>query len=194
MGDTRGVRNRLEFAKRRLDELSRMKGGDFGIVPEEERQQPLQEFFFHLVGAIEFLAQTINDARKLGVHEEDVNPRTICEKLPKGDTLMTTLSHLHPQTRHKPLPKDPYSEEGSHFRIMLLRNRVCHHGRNPFHFRQGSEPPCSLFLDPRDRQEKEGSCKPATEELALFWQLVNDKCEHILHDVLGQSYLDNVSV
>jgi len=47
-------------------------GGDFGIVPEIERQQPLQEFLFHLVGAIEFLAQAINDARKLIRDEEAV--------------------------------------------------------------------------------------------------------------------------
>jgi len=180
MNDTRGVRYRLLFAKRRLDELSRMAGGDFSVVPEEERQQPLQEFFFHLVGAIEFLAQTINDAKKLIDSEENVTPFTVCDRLPNIDPIRKTLSNLHPRTRHKPLPKDPYSEEGSHFRIILLRNRVCHHGRNPFHFRRGSEPPCSLFLDPRDRQEKEGSYKPAIEELTLFWKLVNDKCEHIL--------------
>jgi hypothetical protein len=180
MNDTRGVRNRLLFAKRRLDELTKMGGGDFGIVPEIERQQPLQEFFFHLVGAIEFLAQTINDARQLINDEEDVTPGGLCQKLSTGDPLGTILSLLHPQTRHKQLPTDPYSEEGSHFRIILLRNRVCHHNRNPFHFRRGSEPPCSLFLDPRDRQEKKGSYKPAIEELTLFWKLVNDKCEYIL--------------
>jgi len=183
MNDTRGVRNRLLFAKRRLDELTKMGGGDFGIVPEMERQQPLQEFFFHLVGGIEFLAQTINDDRQLIVNEEDVTPGRVCRKLAGGDPVRTILSQLHPQTRNRPMPADPYSEEGSHFRIILLRNRVCHHGRNPFHFRAGTKPvsvPCSLFLDPRDRQEKEGSYKPAIDELTLFWQLVSDKCEHIL--------------
>ena len=179
MDDLRGVRNRLLFAKRRLDELVKL-GGDFGPIPEIERQQPIQEFFFHLVGAIEFLAQTINDDRKLNVDEEQVTPRRVCGKLPSGDPVRTILSQLYPQTRQQPLPANPYSEEGSLFRIILLRNRVCHHGRNPFHFRRGSDPPCSLFLDPRDRQEKEGSSKPAIEELALFWQLVNDKCEQIL--------------
>jgi len=180
MNDTRGVRNRLVFAKRRLDELTAMGGGDFGIVPETERQQPLQEFLFHLVGAVEFLAQAINDARKLINNEEDVTPRKLCQKLPAGDPLGPILGILHPQTRGKQLPTDPYSEEGSHFRVILLRNRVCHHGRNPFHFRPGSETPCSLFLDPRDRQEKAGSHKPAIAELTLFWELVADKCEHIL--------------
>ena len=179
MDDKRGVRNRLLFAKQRLDDLSKLGGGDFSIVPEIERQQPIQEFFFHLVGAIEFLAQTINDARRLGIDEEDVTPDRVCKKLSNGDPIRAIISQLYPKTRRQPLPKDPYSEEGTLFRVILFRNRVCHHGRNPFHFRRGSEPPCSLFLDPRDRQDK-GSCKPAIEELKLFWSVVNNRCEQIL--------------
>ena len=182
MEDKRCVRNRLIFAKQRLADLKKLGGEeeDLGPVSETERQQPMQEFFFHLVGAIEFLAQTVNDTRKLIIDEEDVSPSTICRKLSDGDPIKEILSKLHPQTRGKRLPQDQYSDDASHFRIILLRNRVCHHGRNPFHFRRGSEPPCSLFLDPRDRQEKEGSCKPAIEELSHFWELVNYKCEQIL--------------
>lgn len=180
MDDRRGVRNRLLFARRRLDELSQLGGGDFGIVSEMERQQPIQEFFFHLVGAIEFLTQTINDVKGLGIAEEDVVPDEVCRLLADSDPVKAILGQLHPRTRKKQLPQDPYSDEGSHFRIILLRNRVCHHGRNPFHFRLGSEPPCSLFVDPRNRREKQGSYRSAIEELTLFWGLVNDKCEQIL--------------
>jgi len=179
MDDRRGVRNRLLFARRRLDELSQLGGGNLGTVSEIERQQPIQEFFFHLVGAIEFLAQTITDVRALPINEEDVNPRKVYKHLKDNDLAKPILGQLYPQTRGKQLTQDPYSEEGSHFRIILFRNRVCHHGRNPFHFRVGSEPPCSLFLDPRDRQDK-GSYKPATEELTLLWELVNRKCEQVL--------------
>lgn len=180
MNDKRGVRNRLIFAEKRLDDLGKLEGGDFSIVTEIQRQQPLQEFFFHLVGAVEFLAQTVNDVRNLINDEEDVTPGKVCRKLASGDPVKTILSQLCPPTRHKQLPPDPYSEEGSHFRIILLRNRVCHLARTPFHFRRGgSEPPCSLFLDPRDRNDK-GSYKPAIEELTLFWKLVKDKCEQIL--------------
>ncbi len=180
MKDTIGIGNRLIFAKHRLDELGKLNEGDLSSVQETARQQPLQEFFFHLVGAVEFLAQAINDARMLGLEEEKVTASKVCGKLPTTDPTRTLLEQLHPNTTGKPLPPDPYSEEGSHFRIMLLRNRVCHHGRNPFHFRRGSDPPCSLFLDPRDRKETEGSPRPALEELTLFWNLVNDKCEKIL--------------
>lgn len=179
MEDKRGARNRILFAKRRLDELSQLGGGNFGTVSEIERQQPIQEFFFHLVGAIEFLAQTINDVRSLGIDEESVNPGKVCRYLKDGDPVKLILGKLYPQTRGKRLTQGPYSEEGTLFRIILFRNRVCHHGRNPFYFRVGSEPPCSLFLDPRDRQDK-GSHKSAIEELASFWELVNKKCEQIL--------------
>ena len=110
----RHVRHRLLFAKRRLDELTRLGGpeGDLGTVSEVERQQPLQEFFFHLVGAIEFLSQNVNDTRgRLITDEEDVTPGAVCQRLPAGDTIRTTLSKLHPKTRSEPLPEDPYSED-----------------------------------------------------------------------------------
>lgn len=178
MKDTRFVRNRLLFAKRRLDQLSLMAGGDFGSVSEIERQQPMQEFFFHLVGGIEFLAQAVNDAKILIESEEDVSPREVCRKLPDKDPIKGLLNQLYPPTRRRQLPQDPYSEDGTHFRIILFRNRVCHHGRNPFFFRVGSDPPCSLFLDPRNRTT--GSANPAMDELILFWKLVNDKCEKVL--------------
>jgi hypothetical protein len=178
MEDTRSVRNRLLFAKLRLGQLSLMAGGDFGVVSEIERQQPLQEFFFHLVGAIEFLAQTVNDARKLIASEEDVSPYEVCRRLPDEDPIKELLNQLYPRTRHRQLPQDPYSEDGMHFRIITFRNRVCHHGRNPFCFRVGSDPPCSLLLDPRNR--KICSEKPAMDELTLFWKLVSDKCEKVL--------------
>jgi hypothetical protein len=178
MEDSRYVRNRLLFAKLRLDQLSQIAGGDFGAVSETERQQPLQEFFFHLVGAIEFLAQTVNDSRKLIAGEEDVTPQEVSRKLPNSDPIKGLLRQLYPPTRRRQLHQDPYSEDGSHFRIIAFRNRVCHHGRNPFYFRVGSNPPCSLFLDPRNRSM--GSDKPAMDELILFWTLVNDKCEKVL--------------
>lgn len=179
MDDGRGVRNRLLFAKRRLNDLCELK--DIAGAQELEKQQPLQEFFFHLAGAVEFLAQTINDNRKLGIDQEDVTPIRVSVNLPKGDPVEPILAQLHPRTVKRPLPPDPYSPEGSHFRIILLRNRVCHHGRNAFHYRMGSssEPPCSLSLDPRDKGDK-GSSRPIIEELILFWNLVNDKCEEIL--------------
>ncbi|MFQ6089683.1 MAG: hypothetical protein ACE5K0_12400, partial [Candidatus Methanofastidiosia archaeon] len=70
--------------------------------------------------------------------------------------------------------------EGCHFRIVLLRNRVCHRGHsNFFLFARAEESRVSLFLDPRKRGLGP-SKKPAVDELHHFWDLVNDKCKQVL--------------
>ena len=184
MEDKRGVRDRLYFAQKRLDDLKNLEGKYGGFLhsaQELERQQPVQEFFDHLVGAIEFLAQTINEHRGMGNHEEDVTARAICDQLPSGDPAKGIICQLHPKTKNMPLPSDPYSDEGSHFRIILFRNRVTHHGRNPFNFIIGGGASCNLDLDPREDQKKIGASKrPIVEELTIFWKLVSDKCEQVL--------------
>jgi len=106
MDDRRGVRNRLLFAEQRLDDLGKLGGGDFGIVPEIDRQQPMQEFFFHLVGAIEFLAQTINDTKKLINNEEDVTPHAICKRLQDGDPRKDNTQSTSSQNAWKASPEE----------------------------------------------------------------------------------------
>jgi hypothetical protein len=173
------VNDRLFFAKRRLGELQRLNNGDIAGADPKDRQQLVQEFFFHLVGAIEFLAQAINNSLKLNIPAEKVSRREICTKLNNDDPIKSLFDTLYPQTRCKQLPADPYTDEASHFRILVLRHWVCHYGNNPFWFRIGSTPESSLFLDPRD-QSLNGSKEPAIDELNHFWQLVNSKCQRII--------------
>jgi len=173
------VNDRLFFARQRLEELEGLNSGDLAGAPFRERQQLIQEFLFHLVGAIEFLAQVVNNLKDLGIDVENVNVKNVYNELPEGNRIRELLRQLHPRTRGRPLPQDPYSEEGYHFRIILLRNRVCHQAHNPFFFRVGSPPRSSLFLDPRS-PALGGSEKPAFEELEHFWKLVNDKCQQVL--------------
>ncbi len=172
-------KGRLLFAARRLNDLRALKGGDLARVQPAERQQPLQEFFFHLVGAINLLAQHINAARKLGLGPEDVTVDAVCKKLDDDDPVRKLLEALHPRTQGKKLPADAYSEEGSHFRILLMRNHVSHQKDSPFFFRQGSEPRSSLELDPR-RPHLGGSNRAVLCELKLFHELVSTKCDKIL--------------
>ena len=61
------VRERLSFAEKRLKELFALNGGNLAGADGSERQQLLQEFFFHLVGATEVLAQFVNEVRSLGI-------------------------------------------------------------------------------------------------------------------------------
>ncbi len=182
MSKTDVVNDCLFFAEKRLEDLNKLEklyDGELGRAQPRDIQQLIQEFLFHLGGAMEFLAQAVNKSKNLGIDMERVRVSTVCDKLPNGDPICKILKELHPATYEKPLPSDPYSEEGSHFRIMVLRNRVCHHGRNPFHFRVGSVPPASLFLDPRD-PKLASSQKPALDELNYFLELVNDKCQQVL--------------
>ena len=180
------VIDRLNFAKRRLTDLEELarNGEDLSGADPKERQQLIQEFFFHLVGAIEVLAQVVNTSKTPIINAEDVTVSKVYEKLNINDPIKPILEKLHPQARRKPLPNDPYSEEGCHFRIFVYRNRVCHHGHNPFHFRAyigapNEEPSTSLVLDPRNRSLG-ASKESAISELNYFYKLVYDKCQKVL--------------
>lgn len=176
------VNDRLFFAKRRLTQLERLNNGDIAGADPRDRQQLIQEFFFHLVGAIEFLAQVINNSLRLGTPMENVSARNIHDHLSSNNPMKPLLNELYPKTRGKELPLDRYSDEGSHFRILVLRHWVCHYGNNPFFFRIGSAPQDSLFLDPRHRSLN-GSERPAIVELNHFWELVNGKCQQVISDL-----------
>lgn len=181
----KSVTDRLIFAKRRLTDLEGLarNGEDLGGADPDERQQLIQEFFFHIGGAIEFLAQLVNTSKALGIAVEEVSVPKVCGKIDNID-LKKILGELHPKTRGELLPTDPYSEDGCHFRILRYRNRVCHHGHNPFHFRvylgsSNLKPPTSLYLDPIN-QSLGSSDKSAIEELNRFYDLVEYKCQRIL--------------
>ena len=182
------VNDSLLFAKQRLDELKRLNCGDLAGAKHENRQPLIQEFFFHLVGAVIILAQVINTKRSLGLCPAQVSVREVLRKLSNSDPIKPLLSQLYPTTLSKEhkwlaLPPDPYSDEGSHFRIVVFRHWVNHCGENPFFIRRGDEtqPHISLFLDPRDRNLG-GSKFPAIDELEAFWNLVNDKCQRIIRN------------
>ena len=169
----------LKFAHRRLQDLDGL--GDEGLKAKPlERQQLIQEFLFHLVASIQFLAQDVNQLRGLSIAPLDVTPVVVCRKLQNGDSVKDLLLDLHPKTRNKSLPAKPYSVQGMHFRIIITRNYVCHVGTTPFLFRQGGNGPAvSLFLDLREHLPK-ASSKPAIGELQEFLKLVDAKCKRIL--------------
>lgn len=180
MANVASARNRIKFAQKRYNELRVLNNGRIETVAVEERQQLIQEFFFHLVGSIDFLLQVVNQEGNLGIQEKDVRIKTVCGKLKDTDPIKSLLSEIHPVTTGKQITGDPYSEKNCYFRIMLFRNRVCHHGDNPFHFRIGGDlPSASLWIDPRD-PSLGGSQKHVFEELDIFLGLVNSKCEQIL--------------
>lgn len=173
------VDDRLFFAARRLHDLRLLNHGNLASASHRDRQPLVQEFFFHLVGAIEFLAQEANTKRGLGLAEHRVSPASVAESLPTGDRLRVLLEVLHPDVGRPALPADPYSDEACHYRIIVYRNYVTHIRHNPFVFRMGAEPPASFRLDPRYPIEgnKNISERDAYKELGRFLKLVTIKCQ-----------------
>jgi hypothetical protein len=185
------VHDRLYFAERRLNDLRALNKGNIGGARHRERQPLLQEFFFHLCGAIDFLAQEVNNIRKLGLDREEVDVREVCQRLAPADPIKSFLDQLHPRTWKKDLPDDPYSEEGSHFRIILFRNFVSHTQHSPLSIQVyvGSSRASSatLFLDPRlphvPQDQRTQSKREVLEELTFFLELVTSKCNLVLKEL-----------
>lgn len=184
MANAESTRNRLYFAEKRLNELKKLNNGKIEGASGKERQQLIQEFFFHLVGSIDFLFQVVNQSRKLCIPEEDVKEPIVCERLMPTDSIKPLLKQIHPRTKDRSIEGDPYSEDNSYFRILILRHKVCHQGDNPLHLRMGGSLPCaSLFIDPRDSSQG-GSDKHVFDELDNFLMLVRNKVEQVLK-ILG---------
>jgi hypothetical protein len=172
------VIQRLSFARRRLADLKEL--GDAGLMSKsDDRQQLLQEFLFHLVGSVEFLAQEVNRSRGLDIPVEDVLPWKVGKELKGDKPIRDLLRELHPETKNKPLPADPYSPKGMHFRIILMRNFICHVGMERFLFRIGTSPPVSLYLDYRD-PNRGHSNRHALRELEEFHRLVDTKGKRVI--------------
>ena len=93
------VKDSLSFAHRRLCELKTLNNGDLAGAKPEDRQILIEEFFFHLVGAVEILAQMINNQRTLGLDPERVTVRTVSCRLAAADQIKSLLSQLYPTTR-----------------------------------------------------------------------------------------------
>lgn len=179
-----GMNDSLSFARKRLSQLKTLNNGNLAGANHEERQPLIQEFFFHLVGAIDKLMHIINDSRQLGIPTCQVTARKVSNTLSQNDPLRPLVVLLHPQTQHSgswlSLPQNQYSDEWNNFRILVFRHWVNHCGETPFAMRIGSEPRISLFIDPRE-PTLGGSKVAALDELEAFWKLVDGRCRAILN-------------
>lgn len=172
------ARDRIVSAKRRLGTLLAL--GDQGISAlPQERQQLIQEFFFHAVGAVEMVAQLVNQGRAVGKSADTVSPSSVAKALPAHDPIAPILAGLYANASKDPMPGDPYSDAGYAWRLWNYRHQVSHRGRNPFLFREGSVPSVSLMLDPRDANVGH-STKSVQEELQEMLALVEREYEAIL--------------
>lgn len=177
--DTELVCERLKSAQKRLDQLCALNHGNLpGAIPHE-RQQLVQEFFFHVIGAIDVLAQCVNDAQGLAIDSEEVSVTSVVKRLPAGCALSMALAPLYVRTRGAQVPSNPYTDQALLFRTYNYRHQVTHRGANPFLFRIGALPASSFRIDPRD-DTRGYSAQSATEEMQRMKDLVQANCNSAL--------------
>lgn len=128
--DEHAVWARLESADARAQGLVALTPSDSADL----RHRLAQEFFFHLGGAVEFMAQLAAERRGVG-SPDTVTMATVADRL-RGDPLEAPLRALYTNPRREPFPSDPYSDTGRLWRIYNYRHQVTHRGANPFLFKQ----------------------------------------------------------
>ena len=169
------VSEKLDFAQRRLSDVLSLIQRNILASELHERQQLVQEFFFHLIGAADVLAQFVNERRNLGLDSEVVTISKVAGQLPPSDPLAATLRSLYVNVRARPVPADPYSDEGYLFRAYNYRHQVTHRRRNPFNFRAGGMPAVSFKLDPRDSTSTL-STQSVEEDMRRMLKVFHDRC------------------
>jgi hypothetical protein len=177
------IRQKLGFARARLADLEALIAENRLGAEADARQQLTQEFFFHLVGATEYLAQLVNERRSLKLRPEDVVVHKVAKEIEKqdpSDLLLVPLKGLSANTR-KPFPADPYAEEGLIYRTINYRHEVAHRNTNPFHFEMNAGP--FFYLDPRDPGRGK-STRPVDVDLRSMFSVVNERCCRVL-EILG---------
>jgi hypothetical protein len=177
------VHQKLRFARLRLADLEALIAENRLASDLDARHQLTQEFFFHVVGATEYLAQLVNERRSLQLRSEDVAVHRVAEELEKrnpSDLLLGPLKGLAANTRKTVLPADPYSEEGLIYRTINYRNEVVHRNANPFHFELHAGPKIAFFwLDPRIPDCGQ-STRPVDEDLLGMFAVVDQRCRLVL--------------
>jgi hypothetical protein len=175
------IAERLDFARRRFGDIRALIAAKALGAEVHLRQQLAQEFFFHCVGAIDLLAQLINERRSLGLDSEKVSIAAVAKRLPDNDPLTPALKKLYVNPRGQSVPADPYSPDGYLFRLYNYRHQVTHRRRNPFHFRLSSPSP-SFALDPRVPRGAH-SKNTSADDMQQILDLVAKRCAEALQRV-----------
>lgn len=171
---------KLTYAESRLDGLRQLIQQNALASDALGRQQLLQEFCFHAVGATEYLAQLVNKSRELHLSGIDVSVSRVLKRLSPCDPVCKHLASLHARPNGCPFPKDPYSLNGMIYRLVNYRNEVVHRNTNPFHFVLSLGPGAAfLYLDPR--KPEMGLSRDRVEiDLGNIFKVVEVGCLHII--------------
>ena len=172
---------KLEYAKRRLNDLGCLIDQNLLGSKASERQQLIQEFFFHLIGAADFIAQLVNEHLELRIKPYKVNISRVVEKIHHGnssDPLIPALKALYVNLGKDPFPDDLRSDDAYIHRAYIYRHYVTHNNREPFHFVSG-ERTAYLDVDPNnpDKGQSEYGLK---EDLNSMFKIMKQRCELVV--------------
>jgi hypothetical protein len=180
---TESVEQKLRFARVRLDDLRELIEQNRLAADPDARHQLTQEFFFHVVGATEYLAQLVNERRAFSLGVENVAVHKVAREIEKrdpADPLLVPLRGLSADTKRTPLPADPYSNEGLVYRTINYRNEVAHRNTNPFHFVLSAGPRVAfLWLDPRDHSQGQ-SARSVDTDLSSMLAVIDRGCRLVV--------------
>lgn len=177
------VVTKLAYAESRLDGLRQLINQNTLAADALGRQQLLQEFCFHAVGATDYVAQLVNEDRALSILKSKASVETVASKLARldyCDPAWKPLTSLVAKPSSQPLPEDPYSSAGMVYRLINYRNEVVRRDTNPFHFALSAGPRVAfLYLDPR--HPNKGLSKDRVDvDLANIFDLISCTCTDIL--------------
>lgn len=178
--DKATIKFKLGFAERRLQELLQELAGKQDRLHMERL---MQEFFFHLIGATELLAQLVNERYTLGLDPEDVNIPTVVQRRIAvnhgADQTDTVLGSLYQNPKRWRIVAGDYSDATYIVRLINYRNQVSHRYLNPLQIDDASGE-VRLCLDPRHALEDGFSARKASDELQYMYRLVYDRCNSVL--------------
>jgi hypothetical protein len=177
------ILQKLDFAERRMIDLLNLSDDASGF----EWHMLAEEFFFHLLGAIEITAQFVNEVCALKLDPDDVTTNLVLRKLNQYPLVRAALATLYvnPRKGKAPMPSDPYSPEGMLYRAYNYRHQVTHRRGIPFLYRAGSTPRASFILDPRALQPMPSE-RSLQEEMSQMLQLIRRGCRGVLGAVQAQ--------
>lgn len=174
------ILQKLEFARRRRSDMQALNSGNFPSAPALEKHQLAQEFFFHLLGAVELTAQFTNEVLRLGIDLDRVTANNVIKKLAGQSAVYSALSDLYANPRKSPMPADPYSPDGLVYRAYNYRHQVTHRGMNPFINRVGSSPEVSFVLDPRENPPRKPSRLSLWVDMDAMYNRLSRGCQEVM--------------
>jgi len=185
------ILQKLDFAHRRLEDMQSLNSGNFAGAPASDKHQLAQEFFFHLLGAVEYTAQYVNYVLKLNIEPDKVTTKKVIKELENldayssvGDALECLYINLQ---KNRTMPENPYSSYGLVYRAYNYRHQVTHRGLNPFIYQDPFTTPVrvSLKLDPRD-DPAEPSRFLLFKDLDAMLELFSNGCRNVIQLVEEQ--------